>query len=122
MKTKQRRLHLSLIHIFGTKFVREMLDDTKPDKFADLVRISGFSHGTDVWLNNAKEYITSGVATMREAISTKDDIMNYLILKGIENKKAFEIMEKVRKNRDLTDDDLKTMSDHGCLLYTSRCV
>lgn len=108
---------------FGTKFVREMLDDTKPDKFADLVRISGFSHGTDVWLNNAKEYITSGVATMREAISTRDDIMNYLILKGIENKKAFEIMEKVRKNRDLTDDDLKTMSDHGVpKWYVDSCI
>ena len=108
---------------FGTKFVREMLDDTKPDKFADLVRISGFSHGTDVWLNNAKEYITSGVATMREAISTRDDIMNYLILKGIENKKAFEIMEKVRKNRDLTDDDLKTMFDHGVpQWYVDSCI
>ena len=108
---------------FGTKFVREMLDDTKPDKFADLVRISGFSHGTDVWLNNAKDYIKSGVATMREVISTRDDIMNYLILKGIENKKAFEIMEKVRKNRDLTEDDLKTMYDHGVpQWYVDSCI
>lgn len=108
---------------FGTKFVREMLDDTKPDKFADLVRISGFSHGNDVWLNNAKDYIKSGVATMREVISTRDDIMNYLILKGVENKKAFEIMEKVRKNRDLTDDDLKTMYDHGVpQWYVDSCI
>ena len=108
---------------FGTKFVREMLDDTKPDKFADLVRISGFSHGTDVWLNNAKDYIKSGVATMREVISTRDDIMNYLILKKIDNKKAFEIMEKVRKNRDLTEDDLKTMYDHGVpQWYVDSCI
>ena len=108
---------------FGTKFVREMLDDTRPDKFADLVRISGFSHGSDVWLNNAKDYIKSGVATMREVISTRDDIMNYLILKGIENKKAFEIMEKVRKNRDLTEDDLKTMYDHGVpQWYVDYCI
>lgn len=108
---------------FGTKFVREMLDDTKPDKFADLVRISGFSHGSDVWLNNAKDYITSGVATMREVISTRDDIMNYLILKGIDNKKSFEIMEKVRKNRDLSEDDLKTMYDHGVpQWYIDSCI
>ncbi|MDD7513551.1 MAG: PolC-type DNA polymerase III [Clostridiales bacterium] len=108
---------------FGTKFVREMLDDTKPDKFADLVRISGFSHGSDVWLNNAKDYIKSGVATMREVISTRDDIMNYLILKKIDNKKAFEIMEKVRKNRDLTEDDLKTMFDHGVpQWYVDSCI
>ena len=108
---------------FGTKFVREMLDDTKPDKFADLVRISGFSHGTDVWLNNAKDYIKSGVATMREVISTRDDIMNYLILKKIDNKKAFEIMEKVRKNKDLTEDDLKTMYDHGVpQWYVDSCI
>lgn len=108
---------------FGTKFVREMLDDTRPDKFADLVRISGFSHGTDVWLNNAKDYIKSGVATMREVISTRDDIMNYLILKKIDNKKAFEIMEKVRKNKDLTEDDLKTMYDHGVpQWYVDSCI
>lgn len=108
---------------FGTAFVRQMLDDTKPDKFADLVRISGFSHGTDVWLNNAQDYIRSGVATMREVISTRDDIMNYLILKGIENKTSFQIMEDVRKNRPLKDEQLKVMKDHGVPdWYIDSCI
>ena len=97
---------------FGTGFVRQMLDDTKPDKFADLVRIAGFSHGTDVWLNNAQDYIRSGVATVREVISARDDIMNYLILKGIGNKMSFQIMEDVRKNRPLKDEQLAVMKKH----------
>lgn len=108
---------------FGTSFVRQMLDDTKPDKFADLVRISGFSHGTDVWLNNAQDYIRSGVATMREVISTRDDIMNYLILKGIENKTAFKIMEDVRKNRPLKEEQLTVMKEHGVPdWYIDSCI
>ena len=97
---------------FGTSFVRQMLDDTKPDKFADLVRISGFSHGTDVWLNNAQDYIRAGVATMREAISTRDDIMNYLILKGVDNSKAFKIMEIVRKGKKLSEEQETIMREH----------
>lgn len=108
---------------FGTSFVRQMLDDTKPDKFADLVRISGFSHGTDVWLNNAQDYIRNGTATMREVISTRDDIMNYLILKGIENKTSFQIMEDVRKNRPLKEEQLKVMKDHGVPdWYIDSCI
>ena len=108
---------------FGTGFVRQMLDDTKPDKFADLVRISGFSHGTDVWLNNAQDYIRSGTATMREVISTRDDIMNYLILKGIENKTSFQIMEDVRKNRPLKEEQLKVMKEHGVPdWYIDSCI
>lgn len=108
---------------FGTSFTRAMLDDTKPDKFADLVRISGFSHGTDVWLNNAQDYIRSGVATMREVISTRDDIMNYLILKGIENKTSFKIMEDVRKNRPLKEEQLQVMKDHGVpQWYIDSCI
>lgn len=108
---------------FGTSFVRQMLDDTKPDKFADLVRISGFSHGTDVWLNNAQDYIRQGVATMREVISTRDDIMNYLMLKGIENKMSFTIMEAVRKNKPLKDEWLDLMKNHGVPdWYIDSCI
>jgi DNA polymerase-3 subunit alpha (Gram-positive type) len=98
---------------FGTKFTRQMLDDTKPDKFADLVRISGFSHGTDVWVNNAQELIRSGEATMKEAISARDDIMNYLILKGVPKGEAFQIMEKVRKGKGVTDERVALMKEHG---------
>lgn len=97
---------------FGTKFVRQMLDDTKPSKFADLVRISGFSHGTDVWINNAQEFIRSGEATMTDAISTRDDIMNYLIHKGVPNKTSFKIMECVRKGKGLTDEQVQVMEEN----------
>lgn len=98
---------------FGTRFVRQMLDDTKPERFADLVRISGFSHGTNVWVNNARDFIKSGQATMKDAISTRDDIMNYLRSKGVPNKEAFNIMEKVRKGKGLTDERAKLMKENG---------
>lgn len=108
---------------FGTNFVRKMLDDIKPQRFADLVRISGFSHGTDVWKGNAQDYIRNGTATMREVISTRDDIMNYLILRGLPNESAFKIMEIVRKNRPLTEDYIKLMKDHGVPdWYIDSCI
>ncbi len=82
---------------FGTQFVRQMLVDTLPTTFAELVRISGLSHGTDVWLNNAQEFVRAGKATLAEVISVRDDIMNYLIDSGLEKGTAFKIMEFVRK-------------------------
>lgn len=108
---------------FGTSFVRQMLDDIKPSKFADLVRIAGFSHGTDVWLNNAQDYIREGIADISEVISTRDDIMNYLMLKGIEDKVAFRIMEDVRKNRPLKEEQLNIMKEHGVPdWYIDSCI
>lgn len=86
---------------YGTKFVREMLVDTQPKTFSDLVRISGFSHGTNVWLDNAKDLIRSGKVKLNEAVSTRDDVMNYLMQKGVEPIVCFKVMENVRKGRGI---------------------
>lgn len=97
---------------FGTDFVVRMLMDTKPSTFGELVNISGLSHGTDVWTGNAQELVHSNKATISEVISTREDIMNYLIVAGAENKVAFDTMEAVRKGRGLPEkymDVLKTL-------------
>ena len=89
---------------FGTNFVIQMLLETKPKNFAELVRISGLSHGTDVWTTNAQELVRAGKAKLSEVICTREDIMLYLIHAGAENKFAFDTMEKVRKGKGLTED------------------
>ncbi len=98
---------------FGTNFTRQMLDDIKPDTVEALIKMSGFSHGTDVWTNNAQDLIRNKTATISEVISCRDDIMTFLISKGLDNADAFKIMEIVRKNKKLSDEQLALMKDHG---------
>ena len=98
---------------FGTNFTRAMLDDIHPTTVSALIKMSGFSHGTDVWTNNAQDLLRNGTATIDEVISCRDDIMNFLIKKGLPNGDAFKIMEIVRKNRVLSEEQLNMMKDHG---------
>ena len=98
---------------FGTAFVRGMLDETQPDTMEELLRISGLSHGTDVWLGNAQELIASGTATLSECVCCRDDIMNYLINMGCAPKMSFTTMESVRKGKGLKPEMEKEMVDHN---------
>ena len=98
---------------FGTKFVRGMLVDTKPTLFEELLRISGLSHGTDVWLNNAQTLIEEGTIKLEDAICTRDDIMLYLIKQGLPPKPSFKIMESVRKGKGLSEEQETLMKENN---------
>ncbi len=98
---------------FGTDFAMQMVIDAKPTCFADLVRISGLAHGTDVWLGNAQTLIQEGRATIATAVCTRDDIMTYLIQMGLDKEEAFSIMESVRKGKGLSEEWEKDMVEHG---------
>lgn len=98
---------------FGTDFVQEMLLDTKPNTMSELLRISGLSHGTDVWLGNAQELIKNGIATLNECVCTRDDIMEALLRYGMPEKLSFDTMESVRKGKGLTPSTEEKMKKHN---------
>ena len=106
---------------FGTKFVRGMVKETKPSTFAELVSISGLSHGTDVWLGNAAELVRKGIP-LSGCICCRDDIMNYLILQGVQPKLSFKTMESVRKGKGLTEEMETAMNEqHVPEWYIDSC-
>ncbi len=98
---------------FGTAFVRQMLEDTHPSTMQELIRISGLSHGTDVWLGNAKDLIDQGIVPLAQCLCTREDIMNQLMQMGVPAKMAFDTMEFVRKGKGLKPEMVEAMHEHN---------
>ena len=115
LKVDLSALHCTLgtlgIPEFGTSFVQKVLEQTRPTTMEELVRISGLTHGTDVWLGNAETLVVNKIAKLNEVVCTRDDIMNYLIAHGMEASLSFKIMERVRKGKGLTDEMEQAMID-----------